>query len=672
VEGWYEPARSGSGTSAVPIDSTTTLIGDDRVAPAKGADEAVVPPIGPGGPTSPGTSKAGVGDASGLDALLVPQAPVPPPVMVTETAEEVIRKDEAAPGRHAASSPGPRADPEVVQPASARPANAGAAPADAGNALAASSAAPPTPSVIPPSLPADITVLAVGDRPSEPAVAAPPSTTSTVTAGGGTQDMTASAVGDDDLPRSWAGTTRQAAGLRRPERAVTRRSLRGDDALPVAWARAATSAGDAMATPWLTTISAVAVPARIADPGIARPPRPALTLRTGRLSPGAPLPAMDQVAQRGNPTALTSPDATSADTASPGTASLDTATLDTATLDTATLDTATLDTATSDTASLDTATPDTPMSDMSMSRTPFRWSGATLVQTTEDLNAAEERWEMNRTIDLAAGIGDLQARVTAATEMADRTGTAIRDIPVAHLTTVMPSMHTKAAFVQSATHDISKVEASARNLEQIGSDVRGPITLQTIRAKIERSAPTVPESMQPPGSVPDQHGMLWYLSTRFWDGDLAKMVGTSGASLGPAFQTAGYNRKKPVLSHVGTGLLGLGAVGDAMSEYLNWRDSGRINWPKVVGGGAGAIGAAVTAAGNATGVPGVRYTGWSIQLSGLLLAKAIGEGKKWENVTWPNVTMPSLARWRAGEAGTRAEDLEMGLGDGTTVGSPRI
>jgi len=130
------------------------------------------------------------------------------------------------------------------------------------------------------------------------------------------------------------------------------------------------------------------------------------------------------------------------------------------------------------------------------------------------------------------------------------------------------------------------------------------------------------------------------------------MFGALGASLGPALQTAGYTTVSNPVFYSGTGLSGLGGVGDAMSEYVKWRDSGKINWPKVAGGTMAAIGAALSAAGAATGVPGVRYTGWGVQMSGLL-AKMIGEGKKWENVTLEEI----MAWWRATDPQARA-DLE--------------
>ncbi|GGK10154.1 hypothetical protein GCM10010123_45100 [Pilimelia anulata] len=139
-----------------------------------------------------------------------------------------------------------------------------------------------------------------------------------------------------------------------------------------------------------------------------------------------------------------------------------------------------------------------------------------------------------------------------------------------------------------------------------------------------------------PGTTP---AAAPFFSRRFWNGDLYKMAGAAGGSLGPLFQGVGYGAATSTVSHVGTGLSGFGGLGDALSEYGKYRRSGTVNWGKVVGGGLTAAGAAITAAGAATGIPAARYAGWTVQGAGLL-AKMAGEGKQWEDYTRPRPPDP--------------------------------
>ncbi|BCJ56011.1 hypothetical protein Asp14428_74860 [Actinoplanes sp. NBRC 14428] len=114
------------------------------------------------------------------------------------------------------------------------------------------------------------------------------------------------------------------------------------------------------------------------------------------------------------------------------------------------------------------------------------------------------------------------------------------------------------------------------------------------------------------------------------DGDLAKAAGAGVATAVPLLGMANTAGPAPKLVAAGTGTAGATAVGDAVSEVVKWLRTGSINLPKFFGGVVTAGGLGVNAAGIATGLDPLRYTGFALQSAGLG-GKAAGEAYRWED-----------------------------------------
>jgi hypothetical protein len=139
-----------------------------------------------------------------------------------------------------------------------------------------------------------------------------------------------------------------------------------------------------------------------------------------------------------------------------------------------------------------------------------------------------------------------------------------------------------------------------------------------------------------PAPEPERTSAADVFTRKFWDGDPAKGVGNLLAAGAPTLQSVGALQPGAGgAMYAGTGLWGLSAAGDMVSEIRNYQADKGVNLGKLGGGALGVTGAALTAAGQGTGIASLRAVGFGTQVVGRLI-KSVGEGRKLEKVALPS------------------------------------